>query len=369
MNTEKRNHLERQLLQTLLLYRYEEEIHSLQLEYADSCAKAAKEEEKKGLAKAFGEIVSKLTKPKESALDTLNKAKANRDAFAATLSPEIDQELALDEEDLRQIVDEHFARDNLSKRLAMGLELVLAEADPNFPRFLRPEESRKKLSSLLFGQEETLGKMLEVYVYSVSVIEGKKLPKQEDRNESLGATLGAIGAGVGVFGLFTGVGLLLGTAIGLTGLAMLGIAKKRKKDAKNAGDDLLLFSSFILNADAKKKRFGRLAARRLRKAGRAIDKQGYVFALASAITIFNFRFEDKRGDLAKEAMSSMLERIDALRGDAEYFALVERHDHQQNHQKFLCCNRAVELLYHLVEADMEKRPQEEETIIVEPVNA
>ena len=369
MNVKKQNQLERLLLSTLLLYRYEEEIHLIEIEIGDVAAKEAGE--KNAIKKAFGEITSKFRKQdKEDELaKNLKQAKDNRDAYLKTASAELDVELARDEAALIEAVNEHFDRDNGSKRLAMGLEVCLQEANRQLPELLRPEQSRKKVSAVLFGDEEKLGKMLEVYLYCVARITGKRAKLNGEKTVEKGAKLSAMGAGIAAIGLFTGIGLLLGTAIGLSGLAMMAVGSKRKKDEALATDDLLLFSTFIVSGDTRKNRFGRFAAKRLKKLGREATEKGYVFALASAITIYNFRFEDKTTLSAKEGMSAMLERIDALRSDAEYNALVERIDADENHRKFVCANRSVELLYELVGPDAKKHPQEEDIIIVEPVAA
>ena len=92
MNAKKRNQLEKNLLQTLVLFRYEEEISLIEMEAGDLNAKKAKDTG--AFKKAFDGIVDKFRKPKEHNEGDLAKAKQNRDPYALTLSEEVDPSLA-----------------------------------------------------------------------------------------------------------------------------------------------------------------------------------------------------------------------------------------------------------------------------------
>ena len=365
MNAKKRNQLEKNLLQTLVLFRYEEEISLIEMEAGDLNAKKAKDTG--AFKKAFDGIVDKFRKPKEHNEDDLAKAKQNRDAYALTLSEEVDPSLAIDETRLSDAVNAFFDKDQGSERLALGLEACLMETDPSLPELLRPEASRKALSRVLFADEEMLGKMLEVYLYSILKISGKKAKPEPEAKQDLGVKLGAAGVGILATSLLTGpVGLLLGTAVSLSGLALYQYGKKQGQKAERS-EELLLFSSFIYSHDIAKKRYGRRAAKRLRALGQEVSSAGYVLALASAITLYNFRYLDKTTDLAKLACDGLLKRIDSLRQDAEYLALVERVDMVENRKKMVAAERAVTLLYELIYKDASREEVEIEIVEVPSV--
>ncbi|MDY6393117.1 MAG: hypothetical protein SPL80_09835 [Bacilli bacterium] len=366
MDTKKRNFREQLLLQTLTLYRYEEEVRILELEEADASAKQAKPD--KTFAQAVSSLAEKLLKTKEDHAKILQKAQQNRDEFKKTIHEEADLTVLEDEGKLTDYVNAFFERDNLSRRLAFALDLGLEEANDAYPKFLRPDASRKAVSKILFNDEEKLGKIMEVFAYSYSRLAGIKTKPNSDKAIALGTKLGSIGAGMAALGIFTGVGLLLGTAIGLSGLALYTYGKNQKKREEASSDEsLMLFSSFIYNGDVRKGIFGRSAAKKLKQMGAAIDAKGHVFALSSAITLYNFRFVDKNSDLAKESLSLLLENIDDLRADAEYKAIVEREELEENRKKMLAAERATTLLYELVRND-EKHYEAEEIEIIEVID-
>ena len=363
--------LEQILLPAISLYRYEQEIRIIEEETADLAAKKA--EPKSGFQKMIDGVQSAFRKDKEDLFQALAKAKKNRDEYRASLPAECDEELSTNESKLRAKIEEYLGHDNGSKRLTLALEIGLREGKKDMPALLRPEKSREAVSLLLFSDEKMIGKILDVYIYSYRRISGEKLLDGPEESMQKGKNLGKIGATVGVVSLLTGLGLgvIAGAALGLSGLALMGKAKYQRDIEYRGGEELLLYSAFIASSDIKKRRFGRRAAKNLRKVGRETPSGEMIHALASGITLYNFRFDDKDSEAAKNALSLYLEMLDNLRSDAEYLAFVERLDMEENYKKTLYAARAVELLHDLLVHDEAKGERDIEIIEVlpKPANA
>ena len=350
MNAKKYGALERKLLLSLEILRLQEEVAIIEKEIQENPLVIDKP--KKGIRS----VASFLRKEKADSVEKeLEAAKNNLKTYSDLLASK-DGLFIFPKEELKEALDSFFEKDNGARRLTMGLEVGLAEARKDYPVLLRADKSREAISEFLFTDKSVIGKMLEVYAYSLSYIKGEGgILQEQEKDKKLGYLFTGLGGGISLIAGWTGVGLIVGGALGLVGASFLLHSAYKKNLTSNPSQDLLLFSAFVVGNDIRKKRFGRRAIKEIKKAGRVSDVENYIHSLVYGITVYNFRFKEYNDEKAKNALILYLEMIDNLRSDAEYLAFVERANVNENIKKIEAANKATDLLKELILKDIEKK--------------
>ena len=329
MTKRKRNHLEQNLFSSLIAYRLHQETLIIEREIEN--VNSGTEEEKKGIHK----IIEKVKEPfrghqEKKANDDYVKACNNLHDYISSLDKDIDYSAYNSEEKIRKLMDVLFHKSDKTLRLSLGLELAISTGVNN-NKYLRDEQSLRMLSSLLFDDENKMMNLRNTYLCAYKKIDNKKYLD----NLSLGVIIGSTSLALTLINPFLTV---------LAGASVASIYLLRKNKVMSKPDEsLLLFSTLVSSGKIKH-------YKSIEKAFKNVDKESLIHSLVTGLVIYNFNFVDKDTPQAKEALSNYIQMIDDIRGDEEYFLIVEKTDRETHHQKIEICNRIISFLEELVTA-------------------
>ena len=333
MNKRKRGILEQNLYSSLIAYRLNQEILIIENEVNKLKGDAAVE--KTGFKKIVDKVVSPIRNHQEKkASDEYIKASNNLHDYIVSLEEQrIDYSYYKSEERINKLMDSLFHKDNGTGKLSLALELAISDGVENI-KFLREEESLRSLSILLFNDENMMTNLRKVYEYCFRKIENKKFFD----DLSLGVILGSTSVALSIINPIL-------TVIAGAGLVSAYFIHKKVKESK-PDESLLMFSTLVAGGRTK-------LSKHMIKFFKSVDKDSLAHALATGLVIYNFTFTNKESVEAKEALSNYIQMIDDLRGDEEYFALVEKDNIEEHYQKIEICNRAVLLLKDVITKNIE----------------
>ncbi len=333
MNKRKKSILEQNLYSSLIAYRLNQEILIIEEEVSKLKGDAAVE--KKGIKKIVDKVIEPIRNHQEKkASDDYVKASNNLHDYIAKLEEErIDYSSYKSEEKLNRLMDTLFHKDNGTGKLSLALELAISDGIDEI-KFLREEESLRSLSVLLFDDENKMINLRKVYQYCYKKINNKKPLDDFSFGVILGSTSVALTLINPALALVAGAGLVSAYFI------------NKKVKESNPDESLLMFSTLVAGGKTK-------LSKSMSKFFKNVDKESLAHAFATGLTIYNFTFTDKDTPAAKEALSNYIQMIDDLRGDEEYFALVEKMDIDSHYEKIEICNRVILLLKEVTTKNIE----------------
>lgn len=336
MNRKKRTILERNIIACLEAYRYKTEIEIIESELKHG----EKDENNSGKEKkSLTKFVKSLFETASSAIKKpinekeLEQAKTNHALFTSSLPEGVSISMLEDLQSFKSTIEDYFRGNGQSAKIGMALEIIGNEQDPSFPTLLRPSQSRKAISALLFGDEDSLNEINGFFQNAYDEI-GSPKPNGFSRGFLYGLAVGSVA--------------MLGPRIitKLFGIKTDGapIKKLLAGSAQALAASELLMLSTLVGGGYITKRDYRRKARKMRAVIMASLDNEIAYSFAAAITLWEYGTKGSNIDERKGNLDLILKMIDDIRSDAQYLALVEGEQREANLNKILVCNNAIAFL-------------------------
>lgn len=332
MNKKKRTKLERDIVASLQVYRLDEEIRIL--ETKSNLVKTDVETKRKFRDKIKDFLNKPITSFRSNPEEGIEIIREDMLRYLDSLEEDTDTSYAENPEELKKLLNVYFDRDDGRARVSMALEVILAEIADEKPRFQNIDQSRESVSEMLFGDPTRMEQIKAYYDKAYSHI-GRPTPTSFSRGFLYGLAAGSV-AMLGP--------RLLSKILHLDKDAapirhLLGTSTKAL-----CASELLHLSTLIGGGYVSKRKYRRKNATKMRNIVDSCLNYEIAYSIATAITVYEFALKDKEESERKEAMDLLLKMIDDIRSDAEYLALVEGKDPDENQKKISVCDNAIAFL-------------------------